>query len=261
MSFSHYQSLPQTSTAEEQHLKSSLQELGQMLVLNHEYNLHDMVESWFCFGEFEFKKGTIWQLLKTNVSNLQDVFDYKFIDRLCSLPRAVERNQYHVNCLLRNLDHGDWMDQWSAVTSEHLDNALTTWNYEYFQTSNDSEESGDENEDDIDGHVSWPPPDVNYQDWFTTTVSAFGQLENAFDSLNTIYILQELNERNNENFAMFQTLNITEPLKLLKKMREFLISMSSSGRLKQHHAKLAWGIFAEKLLDSCIKTQNLVMYA
>ena len=75
------------------------------------------------------------------------------------------------------------MDQWSAVTSEHLDNVLTTWNYEYFHTSDDSEESENKNEDDIDGHASWPPPDVNYQDWFTNTVSAFGQLENAFDSI------------------------------------------------------------------------------
>ena len=259
MSFSHHQQLPQSAIAEQQQLKSCLDELSHVLAMHQESDLYNLVESWWT--NFEFKKGSLWQLLDTNVSNLKDVFDYKFLSRRCSLPRAVERNRYHVEFLLNNLEHGNWMDQWSAVTSEHLDNALNTWNYEYFNES--ESESEEDEEDDIDGRTAWPPPAVNPQIWFTTTVAAFEKLENAFDSLNTIYVLQdEAFESTNINFGKFQTEHIQEPLKLLTKTREFLISMSPvGGTLKKQHAKLAWCIFAEKLLDSCLKTQNLVFYA
>ena len=258
MSFSHHQQLPQTATAEQQQLKTCLDELSHVLAMHQESDLYELVESWWT--NFEFKKGSLWQLLETNVSNLKDVFDYKFLQRRCSLPRAVERNMYQVKFLLHNLEHGDWMDQWSAVTSDHLDNALNTWNYEYFHESDTESES--ESEDEVDGRMPWPPAAVNHQIWFTTTVAAFEKLENAFDSLNTIYMLQdEPCESANVNFKKFQTEHLAEPLRLLKKIREFLISLTPPGTLKRQHAKLAWCIFAEMLLDSCLKMQNLVFYA
>ena len=273
MTFSLHQYLSfQTAIAEQQQLKTCLDELSHVLAMRQELDLYQLVESW-CTN-FEFKKGTLWQLLDTNVSNLKDVFDYKFLTRQCSLPKAVEKNQYHAKCLFNNLEHGNWMDQWSAITSDHLNNAHNTWNYEYFHQpeTEESEESEDEDEDENEGfdecgnsdnnsNVIWPPLSINCENWFTTTVIAFNQLEQAFDNLNYIYILQELYDHGNKHITNFRKVNILDPLKLLKKMREFLISMSAAGTFNKQHAKLAWAIFAEQLLNSCIKTQNLVMYA
>ena len=275
MTFSLHQYLSfQTATAEQQQLKTCLDELSHVLAMRQELDLYQLIESW-CTN-FEFKKGTLWQLLNTNVSNLKDVFDYKFLTRQCSLTRAVEKNQYHVKCLFTNVEHGNWMDQWSAITSDHLSNAINTWNYEYFHKSesDESEESEDDEEDGIDecgsssnnnttnnNNITWPPLSINCENWFTTTVTAFDQLEQAFDNLSYIYILQELYDHGNEHITKFRQVNILEPLKMLKKMREFLISMSAAGTFNKQHAKLAWAVFAELLLNSCIKTQNLVMYA
>ena len=199
----------------------------------------------------EFKKGCLWTLLKRNVSNLKDAFNYKFTDRVW-LPRAINRSNYHVRKLRRNLAQKNWLDLWGSVVCDHLNNVTAAWMHELF--SGDS--SSSEEEDDIDGPQPWPPAPVQPDAWFVSTVAAFGILETAFEGLESVFELQGL-EKDNQFFRKFQIDSIQRPLCGMKKMRELLVSSPS---LNREHSKLAWCIFAHIFLHSALNLQNLVLY-
>ena len=252
-------SLPDTnkmsgSVSSTQQHEIFLCQLGNFLNQHKESELFMLIDFWN--EHLVFKRGSLYQLLYINASNLEDAFNYKFTNKIW-LPRNAKRTTWCALNLWHSANSSDWLDQWAAVVVQHLDNLTTTWMQEYLLKDSDDENDDEEEEDDIDGPIPWPPALLDHSNWFTTTVGSFQILENGFDALDNIFALQKIDEEN-EHYQDFCKHKIEKPLSQLKRMRELLVSSPS---VSKEESKLAWCIFAEMFLNSAVKLQNVVLYS
>ena len=224
---------------------ASLFMLCELLAEKKEAHLYSLVNSW-C-NNFEFKKGRLWQLLNINASNLSDIFDYKVLTQ-GEIQRAVKESAFHVEALLLSIENpGNWLDLWASAVSDHLENVTSTWMHKHFDSKIEEQK-----EDDGSPSV-WPPAPLDPKIWWSPKVD-FHNLENAFEGLENIFLVQDLDDQD-PHFHEFFYVSIEKPLSDLKKMRELLVA----SQLPREASELAWCIFAEILLESVIKLQSLLL--
>ena len=176
------------------------------------------------------------------------MFDYKVLKNV-ELRKALKESVYHVESLLHHIDAGNWLELWATAVSNHLENVTTTWMFQHL----DSRIEEAEEEDDTGSPQPWPPAHLENKIWWST-VADFSNLENAFDGLENIFLVQDLDEEN-PLFQSFHYWNIERPLADLKSMREILLA----NRLPVGAFAIAWCVFAEILLNSLLKLQSLLL--
>ena len=160
----------------------------------------------------------------------------------------MHESVYHVESLLHRIDAGNWLDLRAKAVSDHLEIVTSAWMFQYF----DRRVEGAEEEEDTDGAMDWPPAPLEDKIW-CGSVADFSNLENAFDGLENIFLVQDLDEED-PLFQRFHYWNIERPLADLKSMREILLA----NRLPIGASGIAWCVFAEILLESLLKMQSLL---
>ena len=220
--------------------------LCELLAEKKETILYGLVSRWS--DDIQFKTGGLWQLLNCNVSNLRYVFDHQ-VRKNDELRNAMHESVYHVESLLHRIDAGNWLDLWAKAVSDHLEIVTSAWMFQYF----DRRVEGAEEEEDTDGAMDWPPAPLEDKIW-CGSVADFSNLENAFDGLENIFLVQDLDEED-PHFQHFHYWNIERPLADLKSMREILLA----NRLPVGASGIAWCVFAEILLNSLLKMQSLLL--